>query len=79
MEIQSLIKPSKKQGGYFVVTRQILCMTDFLGAVYCGYPLSQRKPINKRTGAALTPKSIATSSKAKKFILTFFKPSQIYN
>jgi len=37
LEIGNWIHPRRRQGGYFVVTRQILCMIDFLGAVYSGY------------------------------------------
>lgn len=70
-EIQSLIHPDKKQGGYFVVTRQILCITDFLGAVYCGYSRKDRFKDSKG-------KNISTSSKAKTFIKDFFKPKNTY-
>lgn len=71
LEIQTWIRPKKKTGGYFVVSRQILCMVDFLGATYSGYPLLERK--NDKKG-----KSIATPDKAKKFITTFFKPKETY-
>lgn len=71
LEIGNWIKPKKKQGGYFVVVRQILCMTDFLGAVYSGYPLSERRDDKKG-------RRIATSEKAIKFITTFFEPSNTY-
>lgn len=71
LEIQSWIWPRKRTGGYFVVARQILCMVDFLGAVYSGYPLSERKKDKKG-------KKIATPNKAKNFITTFFKPKQTY-
>lgn len=71
LEIQSWIKPRKKQGGYFVVTRQILCMVDFFGATYSGYPFSERKSDKK--GAR-----IATSRKAIKFIESFFEPEKTY-
>lgn len=36
-EIGNWIHPKKKQGGYFVVTRQIFCFVEFLGAVHSGY------------------------------------------
>jgi hypothetical protein len=70
-EIGNWIHPRKKQGGYFVVVRQIFCMVDFLGAVYNGYPLSER--VTDRNG-----RHIATSNKAIKFILKFFKPKKTY-
>lgn len=70
-EIENLIRPTKKQGGYFVVTRQILCMVDFLGATHSGYPLSERR--NDPRG-----ERIATSKKAIKFITTFFEPKLTY-
>ncbi len=72
-EIQNLIYPKKKQGGYFVVTRQILCMVDFLGATYSGYPKSARLKDKKDR-----KERIATSKKAKKFIVSFFEPKKIY-
>ncbi len=70
-EIENLIRPTKKPGGYFVVTRQILCMVDFLGATHSGYHLSERRedPRGDR---------IATSKKAINFITTFFEPKQTY-
>ncbi len=71
LEIENWIKPRKKQGGYFVVVRQVLCMVDFLGASYAGYPLSERK-------SDPDGRKIATSAKAKKFILTFFEPKTTY-
>lgn len=70
-EIETWVWPNKIQGGYFVVSRQILCMVDFLGAVYSGYPLKER--ITDKKG-----KNIATPEKAKKFITSFFKPKDIY-
>ncbi|MDO8658164.1 MAG: hypothetical protein Q7K55_05460 [Candidatus Levybacteria bacterium] len=71
LEIENWIKPRKKQGGYFVTTRQILCMVDFLGAAYAGYPFSERKKDPKG-------RRISTSEKAINFITTFFEPKQTY-
>lgn len=71
LEIENWIKPTKKQGGYFVTVRQVLCMVDFLGAVYSGYPYAERK--NDKKG-----RKIASSEKAIKFITTFFEPKQTY-
>jgi len=70
-EIHNWIYPKKKTGGYFVVSRQILCMVDFFGAVYSGYPLKER---NKDPNG----NRIATPKKAKKFITTFFEPKETY-
>ncbi len=70
-EIQTWIWPEKKTGGYFVVSRQIMCMVDFFGAVYSGYPLNERK-VDKDG-------QIANATKAKKFITKFFQPSTTYN
>lgn len=72
LEIRNWIKPKKRQGGYFVTMRQILCMVDFLGAVYCGYPLKERKTDKKG-------QRIATSTKAIEFITSFFDPKPTYN
>ena len=71
-EIKNWIYPRKQTGGYFAVTRQIFCVVDFLGAVYTGYPLSERK--RDKEG-----KKIATSDKAIEFIIKFFMPREIYN
>lgn len=71
-EIKSWIWPNKKTGGYFVVSRQIMCMVDFLGAVYSGYPYKER--ILDKDG-----KKIANATKAKKFITRFFGPKNTYN
>lgn len=70
-EIKNWIYPKKQTGGYFAVTRQIFCMVDFLGALYAGYPLSERKKDKKGN-------RIATSDKAIKFITHFFEPEEIY-
>lgn len=72
-EIGNWIKPRKKQGGYFVTVRQILCIVDFLGATYSGYTLRERK--RDRRDKRIR---IATSDKAKNFILSFFEPKQTY-
>lgn len=72
-EIEGLIHPTKKTGGYFVVTRQILCMTDFLGAVYSGYPRKERvEDLRQRK------ERISTGKKAQKFIKAFFEPKNTY-
>lgn len=74
LEIGNWIHPRKRQGGYFVVTRQTLCMVDFLGAVYSGYTRAE-KISDKKTGQ----EKIATTNKAKTFIAEFFKPKSTYN
>ncbi|MBP9797571.1 hypothetical protein KBC70_00295 [Candidatus Woesebacteria bacterium] len=71
-EIQNWIYPKKKSGGYFVVSRQILCIVDFLGSVYAGYPLIERK-------ADKEGRRISTPQKSKEFITKFFEPQNIYN
>lgn len=71
-EINGLIWPRKKHGAYFITVRQILCMVDFLGAVYCGYPLAERKV--DKNGL-----HISKSEKAVKFILKYFAPKATYN
>src|SRR3990170_3266189 len=73
LEIGNWIHPRKKQGGYFVVTRQILCMVDFLGAVYSGYHLRERQRDQREH-----KERIATSGKARKFIADFFEPKETY-
>ncbi len=67
-EIENWIRPKKKQGGYFVCTRQTLCMVDFLGVVYWGHPKAKYEK----------GKNLAREEKALKFITTFFKPKLTY-
>ena len=74
LEIGNWIHPRKRQGGYFVVTRQILCMIDFLGAVYSGY-----SRIEKIQDIKNQRERIATTRKAKKFIASFFEPKNLYH
>jgi len=74
LEIGNWIHPRKRQGGYFVVTRQILCMVDFLGAVYSGYTKSEKKR-DQKDGI----ERIAKTEKAKNYIAKFFKPNSTYN
>ena len=74
LEIGNWIHPRKKQGGYFVVTRQTLCMVDFLGATFSGYTRIE-KIHDKKSGQ----EKIATTKKAKKFIAKFFKPKSTYH
>lgn len=71
-EIKNWVYPKKSNGGYFVVVRQIFCILDFLGAVYSGYPLSERK---KDKDAV----RISTSSKTIRFIEDFFTPKDTYD
>lgn len=78
LEIENWIRPTKKQGGYFVTVRQILCMVDFLGAVYWGYPRAESSPKSKKSGKVIKPKDIARTEKALKFLNTFFKPRETY-
>lgn len=49
-----------RQGGYFGVTRAVLCYVDYLGGLYGGW----EGKVNSRTGA----KEIATTKKAIAFI-----------
>lgn len=60
LEIAPILHIGKAAGGYFGVTRQILCFFDFLGAVYCGYDGTS----TYKNGA----KKIALPQKTLKFI-----------
>lgn len=42
LEIAPILYIGQAVGGYFGVTRQILCFFDFFGAVYCGYDGKER-------------------------------------
>ena len=47
--IENDIKPTlllhQKEGGYFIVPREVCCYIDFLGALYCGWDGKERKKI----------------------------------
>lgn len=36
-DVKPVIKPNQKEGGYFWVTRLVLCYIDYLGTLYEGY------------------------------------------
>jgi len=59
LEIKPLLYKGQRGGGYFGVTRQILCMVDFLGALYCGYK-GEKYPNGSR--------KISTSTKALRYL-----------
>ena len=60
LEIAPILHVGIAQGGYFGVTRQILCLVDFLGALYSGY----NGEVDKKTER----KMISKGEKAIKFI-----------
>ncbi|MBI4064838.1 hypothetical protein HY409_00505 [Candidatus Gottesmanbacteria bacterium] len=60
LEIAPILHVGIAQGGYFGVTRQILCLVDFLGALYSGY----NGEVDKKTERKL----ISKGEKAIKFI-----------
>ena len=64
LEIAPILHIGISQGGYFGVTRQILCLVDFLGALYSGY----NGEVDKKTGR----KVISKAEKAIKFIEDVF-------
>lgn len=67
-EIAPILHLGYSPGGYFGVTRQIVCMIDFLGALYSGFDSTKDyRDINKKKG-----KRIASSEKALKFIQEIF-------
>lgn len=58
LEVAPLLYIGQETGGYFGVTRQVLCLVNFLGALYCGYTPEARR----------LKQDIGPSSKALKFI-----------
>jgi len=36
-DVKPVIQPNQKEGGYFWVTRLVLCYIDYLGTLYEGY------------------------------------------
>jgi len=64
LEIAPILHVGISPGGYFGVTRQILCLVDFLGALYSGY----NGEVDKKTGRKLISKAKNTIN----FIQEFF-------
>lgn len=64
-EIAPILHLGYSPGGYFGVTRQIVCMIDFLGALYSGF--DPKKDITHRKDGKVI-KKIAKSGKALRFI-----------
>lgn len=60
LEIAPILYIGQEVGGYFGVTRQILCLVDFLGSLYCGYEGKKDKKTKRMI--------ISEGWKAKKFI-----------
>ena len=67
-EIAPILHLGYSPGGYFGVTRQIVCMIDFLGALYCGFDPKKDIQVQKKR----TVKYIASSKKALRFIDEIF-------
>lgn len=58
-DVKPIIQPHEKEGGYFGVSRLVLCYVDYLGALYIGY-----NGETDRSGR----KKISTVNKAKSYI-----------
>lgn len=58
LEIAPILYIGQETGGYFGVTRQVLCLVNFLGALYCGFTPEERKQ----------KQDVGPSSKALQFI-----------
>lgn len=67
LEIAPILYIGQSVGGYFGVTRQILCFVDFLGALYCGYSEKEKKEDIKKYKRVL----ISKTEKVEKFIIEF--------
>lgn len=59
-DIAPIIQPDRPEGGYFGVPRSVLCYTDVLGLLYCGWSSKKDRHDNKI--------DFATPAKAKTFI-----------
>jgi len=68
LEIAPILYIGQPAGGYFGVTRQILCFIDFLGALYCGYPENEKKQDLENYKRM----RISKSEKVERFIKEFF-------
>lgn len=67
LEIAPILYIGQEVGGYFGVTRQILCFVDFLGALYCGYSEKEKKDDLKKHKRMW----ISKTEKVEKFIIEF--------
>jgi len=65
LEITPILHIGKKQGGYFGVSRQILCLIEFLSALYFGYDEKKDKRFKESN---YKERRISNSEKAIKFI-----------
>lgn len=65
LEISPIIYIGQNPGGYFGVSRQILCLIDFLGALYVGYDEKKDKKYQNSKGKI---RDISRSDQAIKFI-----------
>lgn len=68
LEISPILYLGQEQGGYFGVTRHILCYIDFLGALYSGY---RRENLTEK-------EDVAMSRKAIRFITEIMKEVDVY-
>lgn len=68
LEVAPILHLGQEQGGYFGVTRHILCFVDFLGALYSGYRVENLKE----------KEDVAMSKKAIKFIIEVMKEVDEY-
>jgi len=70
MEVVPILHLGQIQGGYFGVTRHILCFIDFLGALYSGYRAENFK---KKEDVAMSKKAIKFIKEIMGDIDTYYK------
>ena len=68
LEIAPILHLGQNSGGYFGVSRQILCLVEFLAALYCGYDESKDKRFKDTKGKG---RKIVDSTKVEHFIREF--------
>jgi len=70
LEVAPILHLGQAQGGYFGVTRHILCFIDFLGALYSGYRVENFK---EREDIAMSKKAIKFITEIMGDIDTYYK------
>lgn len=70
LEVSPILYLGNEQGGYFGVTRHILCYIDFLGALYSGYKTENLK---EKEDIAMTRKAVRFITEVMKNVDEYYE------
>src|SRR6185437_301987 len=70
LEVSPILHLGQEQGGYFGVTRHILCFVDFLGALYSGYKTENLK---EKEDVAMTRKAVRFITEVMKNVDEYYE------